>query len=164
MLLVARLLTGSCSAPRSALHTSAVLAARRWQAKNKEEFTSEFENPVREIAGLGAPGPERGLMYDSKPMRVRVKAGVSYHWCGCGLARTQQPFCDLACQNLSNRKILKGCSVHYIAPKSQEVWLCNCKQTSHPPFCDGTHRGEEVQTHRFDGNRQLWEPRKKTKL
>ncbi|NCY17790.1 MAG: CDGSH iron-sulfur domain-containing protein [Actinobacteria bacterium] len=24
--------------------------------------------------------------------------------------------------------------------KEEEVWLCQCKQTKNPPFCDGSHR------------------------
>merc|ERR1711936_867923 len=75
-------------------------------------------------------------MGDNKPHRVTVHAGCSYTWCGCGLARTEQPYCDLTCQNLWLSKIMKGGPIRYIAPETKDLWLCNCKQTDHPPFCD----------------------------
>jgi CDGSH-type Zn-finger protein len=27
----------------------------------------------------------------------------------------------------------------FIAEKSETVWLCGCKRTMQPPFCDGSH-------------------------
>eukprot|EP00092_Neocalanus_flemingeri_P009665 GFUD01010406.1.p1 GENE.GFUD01010406.1~~GFUD01010406.1.p1 ORF type:complete len:166 (-),score=46.70 GFUD01010406.1:57-554(-) len=146
---------------KSSLHTTAFLPAKRWQDKSTPSYTSEFSNPVREVAGMQAPKPEKGHIYDNKPHRVTVQAGVSYNWCGCGLARTEQPFCDKACQNLYLSKVMKGGPVRYIAPETKQIWLCNCKQTNNRPFCDGSHREEEVQKARFDGNKQLWEPRGK---
>ena len=149
------------------LHTSPVSGAKRWREKTRAEFTSEFSNPVRAVSGPGlmaAPTPDKGTIYDNKPQEVEVRAGCSYTWCGCGLARTQQPFCDLTCQNLFMKKVVKGGPVHYIAPETKKVWFCNCKQTGHRPFCDGTHRSEEVQEQRLETNRQLWEPRVKRKL
>ena len=143
------------------LVTSPVVPAKRWSEKSRPEFTSEFDNPVREVAGMKAPGPTPGHIYDLKPMKVTVKEGCSYTWCGCGLARTQQPFCDLTCQNIYLSKVMKGGPVSYIAKQTKDVWFCNCKQTNHKPFCDGTHRAEEIQKHRFDGPKQLWEPRAK---
>ena len=148
------------------LHTSPALNAKRWKEKTRAEFTSEFGNPVRAVSGPGvmaAPPPDTGHVYDNKPQAVTVREGCSYTWCGCGLARTEQPFCDLTCQNLYMQRVIKGGPVHYIAPETKEVWFCNCKQTSHRPFCDGTHRTEEIQTLRLETNRQLWEPRAKRK-
>lgn len=29
--------------------------------------------------------------------------------------------------------------------ETKEYWLCNCKQTIHRPFCDGTHRQQHIQ-------------------
>jgi len=146
---------------KSTFHTSAVAFARRWQDKTTPNYTKEFYNPVREVVGTEVPPVEKGHIYDNKPHRVTVNAGCSYTWCGCGLARTEQPYCDLTCQNLWLAKIMKGGPIRYIAPETKDLWLCNCKQTDHPPFCDGTHRSEEVQSSRFDGNKQLWEPRRK---
>ena len=143
------------------LVTSPVVPTKRWSEKSRPEFTSEFDNPVREVAGMKAPGANTGHIYDLKPMKVTVKEGCSYTWCGCGLARTQQPFCDLTCQNIYLNRVMKGGPVSYIAKQTKDVWFCNCKQTNHKPFCDGSHRAEEVQKHRFDGPKQLWEPRAK---
>jgi len=30
--------------------------------------------------------------------------------------------------------------------EDKEYWLCNCKQTSNQPFCDGTHKHEDIQS------------------
>ena len=143
------------------LHSSSVYSARRWKEKTTPEFASEFTNPIRQVAGMKAPSPEKGHVYDIKPFKVTVKEGCDYNWCGCGLARTQQPFCDLTCQNIYLKKMIKTGPIRYIATETKDVWFCNCKQTNHRPFCDGTHRDEEIQTKRLDGNRQLWEPRVK---
>ena len=141
-------------------HTTSMGAARRWKDKTTPTYTSEFVNPVREVAGMNAPPPENGHIYDNRPHKMTVKAGCTYNWCGCGMARTEQPLCDFSCQNLFFKKIMKGGPVKYVATETKEVWFCNCKQTKNKPFCDGSHRQEEVQKHRFDGQRQLWEPRK----
>ena len=146
----------------SYLHCSASLSAKRWQEKNEPDYTKEFINPVREVAGMQAvKSSEKGHIYDNKPVKVRVQQGCSYTWCGCGMAKTSPPFCDLTCQNLYMKKIMKSGPIKYIPTETKDVWFCNCKQSDHRPFCDGSHRNEEVQTHRFDGNKQLWEPRVK---
>jgi CDGSH-type Zn-finger protein len=31
-------------------------------------------------------------------------------------------------------------SLKFTAEEDGEVWLCNCKHTNNPPFCDGTHK------------------------
>merc|ERR1711862_845710 len=69
-----------------------------------------------------------------------VQAGCTYNWCGCGMARTEQPLCDFACQNLYLKRILKGGPVKYVAPETKDVWFCNCKQTKSKPFCDGSRK------------------------
>lgn len=35
--------------------------------------------------------------------------------------------------------------VFFEVEETKDYWLCNCKQTSHRPFCDGTHLNEEIQ-------------------
>ena len=30
--------------------------------------------------------------------------------------------------------------------ETKEYWLCNCKQTDNPPFCDGSHKDPDIQT------------------
>jgi len=145
--------------PLRCVHSSAVRTAKRWKDKTIQKYTKDFINPVKEVAGMKAPNPEKGIPYDNKPFKVRVEQHCKYLWCGCGLARTQQPFCDLSCQNLFMEKLVKTGPVEYIAPETKDIWLCNCKQTENRPFCDGSHRTDDIQEHRFDGPRQLWEPR-----
>ena len=31
-----------------------------------------------------------------------------------------------------------------VAEETAEVYFCGCKQTKTPPFCDGSHMGDEV--------------------
>ena len=150
----------------SFISTSPLVAARRWKEKSEPKFTFEFSNPVREMVGIkmtvNAPPPEKGVTYDNRLMKVTVKEGCGYTWCGCGMARTEQPFCDLTCQNIYMKRIIKGGPVSYVATETKDVWFCNCKQTDHRPFCDGTHRNEEIQNMRGDSNRyKVWEPRVK---
>lgn len=144
---------------------SSAQLAKRWREKNTASFQSELRNPVAEVeppqVGVAA---ENGTPYDNKPFKLRVEKYHEYVWCGCGWARTSQPLCDGACECWMNRKIVKGGPVRYIAPKTQDIWLCNCKQTKNRPFCDGSHRSAEVQEHRFDAAKQLWEPRGKPVL
>lgn len=136
--------------------------AKRWKEKSVPAYTSRFSNPVRDVAGMKAPLPDKTeMMYDLKPHKLKVEKYGRYVWCGCGLARTAQPLCDGTCENLNFRKLVKTGPVEYIAPETKEVWFCNCKQTNNRPFCDGSHRSEEVQNHRFDNRPQFWEPRKK---
>ena len=33
--------------------------------------------------------------------------------------------------------------------ETKEYWLCNCKQTDNRPFCDGTHKREDIQAKRL---------------
>ena len=35
--------------------------------------------------------------------------------------------------------------VRLTAEETVEVYFCGCKQTSTPPYCDGTHTSEAVQ-------------------
>ena len=119
----------------SFISTSPLVAARRWKEKSEPKFTFEFSNPVREMVGI----------------KMTVNAPPP-----------EQPFCDLTCQNIYMKRIIKGGPVSYVATKTKDVWFCNCKQTDHRPFCDGTHRNEEIQNMRGDSNRYpVWEPRVK---
>ena len=52
-----------------------------------------------------------------------------------------QPFCDGA-----HRKKSKGISpLRFKAEDTGVAFLCGCKQTKNPPYCDGTHMCDEVQ-------------------
>jgi len=134
--------------------------AKRWKDNSLPAYNSRFRNPVREVAGVKAPDPAKTtFIYDLKPHKLRVEKYGRYLWCGCGLARTAQPLCDLTCQNLNMTKMVKSGPVEFIAPETKEVWFCNCKQTNNRPFCDGSHRSEEIQNSKFDHRPQFWEPR-----
>jgi len=120
-------------------------------------YEKEFHNPVRQVAGLKA-NPEKGYLVDKKPVKIRVEKYNDYYWCGCGYGKTCQPFCDHSCEQPWLKKVIKGGPVRYIAPETKDIWFCMCKQSENRPFCDGTHRSEEVQSSRIDINSQLWEP------
>ncbi|XP_015773251.1 PREDICTED: CDGSH iron-sulfur domain-containing protein 3, mitochondrial-like [Acropora digitifera] len=65
------------------------------------------------------------------PFQVELVEGKKYAWCKCGLSK-KQPFCD------GRHKTTTIQPIRFIAEEtSSEVFLCGCKQTSSPPFCDG---------------------------
>jgi len=138
--------------------TSQLLLAKRWTNKTKRDYEDEFDNPVREVAGMNVY-PEKGYAVDKRPFKMKVEKYVEYVWCGCGYGRTRQPLCDQSCECRFLKKVIRGGPVRYIAPEDKEVWFCNCKQTENRPFCDGSHRSQEVQEMRLDYTRELWEPR-----
>lgn len=35
--------------------------------------------------------------------------------------------------------------VTFEVEKNGTYWMCNCKQTGNRPFCDGTHRSDDIQ-------------------
>ncbi len=57
------------------------------------------------------------------------------------------------------KRMIRGGPVRYIAPETRDVWFCNCKQTNHRPFCDGTHKTQEVKEANVYGHFDLWEPK-----
>uniref|UniRef100_A0A1B6LR38 Iron-binding zinc finger CDGSH type domain-containing protein n=1 Tax=Graphocephala atropunctata TaxID=36148 RepID=A0A1B6LR38_9HEMI len=85
-----------------------------------------------------------GLIYDTKPAKVHLKANKRYNWCCCGQSK-KQPFCDGTHMNPFRRISLRP--VKFMVEEEKEYILCNCKQTAHRPFCDGTHKREEIQQH-----------------
>jgi len=66
----------------------------------------------------------------------------------------------------------------YICTKNLEVYNLNpisrnptnnfnfakLLQTKHRPFCDGSHRAEEIQEKRLDGKHDMWDPTSKNEL
>lgn len=36
--------------------------------------------------------------------------------------------------------------VRFVVPETGTYFLCNCKQTSNRPFCDGTHKAPHIQS------------------
>jgi CDGSH iron-sulfur domain-containing protein 3 len=74
-----------------------------------------------------------------EPAMVKVVPGKVYSWCSCGLSE-KQPLCD------SSHKQVEGMPMRSLKvqfEKEEEVWFCQCKHTSTPPFCDGTHHSFE---------------------
>ena len=68
----------------------------------------------------------------TKPARVELEAGKSYHWCRCGRSRNQ-PFCD------GSHRGTGLAPLKFIADKDGAAVLCQCKGSANAPFCDGTH-------------------------
>jgi len=69
----------------------------------------------------------------SGPKEVELEPGTTYSWCRCGRSKTQ-PLCDEASH--------KGTGLEprrFNVSTKRKVWLCLCKQTKSPPYCDGTH-------------------------
>lgn len=139
--------------------STATAMAKRWKEKSEVPFQSDLKNPVDVIHGGDNTYTEFGTVYDKKPFRVDVKKYHLYTWCGCGIS-SLQPYCDgKACVHPQLRRRIKAGPVKYIAPEDREVWFCNCKQTKHRPFCDGSHRSEEVQEKTIPSKFDIWEPR-----
>ncbi|CAG9770783.1 unnamed protein product [Ceutorhynchus assimilis] len=85
---------------------------------------------------------ENGVIYDKKPIRMRLEAGKKYSWCLCGRSH-KQPFCDGTHRTQELR--IKQKPIRFVVEETKDYWLCNCKHTANRPFCDGTHKGPEVQ-------------------
>ena len=54
-----------------------------------------------------------------------------------------------------------GGPITYIAPEDKDIWFCLCKRTKHRPFCDGTHRSEEIQAEKPPGMIEMFDVYKK---
>jgi CDGSH-type Zn-finger protein len=54
-----------------------------------------------------------------------------YYWCSCGLSR-KQPFCDSSHIPTAFKPV-----VFQVEERVKEVYLCLCKHTTSPPYCDG---------------------------
>ena len=81
-------------------------------------------------------------IFKTEPTAVKVEKGKTYSWCTCGLSE-KNPLCDGAHKQTWYEKdgelIKPFVSLKFTAEEDGEVWLCNCKHTKTPPFCDGTH-------------------------
>ena len=81
------------------------------------------------------PDTGKPVVAACEPIVVKVEPGKIYSWCTCGISE-KQPFCD------SRHKYIEGTpyrSLKVSFDKEEEVWFCQCKQTTTPPFCDGSH-------------------------
>ncbi len=75
---------------------------------------------------------EKPTIAAKQPTEVTLKAGKTYAWCACGLS-TKQPFCDGSHKNTPFEPLI------FKSEEEKKVWLCMCKQTANPCYCDGTH-------------------------
>lgn len=68
-----------------------------------------------------------------EPVPVELVAGKRYSWCTCGESATQ-PWCDGAHQgsSFSPKK--------FVAEETKTAYMCQCKATGNPGFCDGSHK------------------------
>ncbi len=72
------------------------------------------------------------VIADNKPVKVNLSKGQEYHFCTCGLSKSQ-PFCDGSHVGTSfTPRVI-------VSEETQEAYLCACKHTRTTPFCDGTH-------------------------
>ncbi|MEI6105884.1 MAG: CDGSH iron-sulfur domain-containing protein [Opitutae bacterium] len=67
------------------------------------------------------------------PIPVQVTAGKTYHWCSCGLSKSQ-PFCD------GSHKGSAFAPTPYTADKDGVVYFCGCKHSANGALCDGSHK------------------------
>ena len=67
-----------------------------------------------------------------KPIKTELTAGETYHWCRCGLSKTQ-PLCDGSHAGTGIEPLT------FKPEKSETASLCQCKATANAPFCDGSH-------------------------
>jgi len=54
-----------------------------------------------------------------------------YLWCACGECEAQ-PFSDDPCKGGAS-------AVPFTLEEETTLKVCNCKHSSNPPYCDGTH-------------------------
>jgi len=107
--------------------------------------------------------PPEPVIPSKKPFKVELVGGKRHSWCTCGHSRKQvgasltlqiaqiqfilsshlfvsQPFCDGA-----HKTRAPGLSpLRFVPEKDSTVWLCGCKHTNNPPYCDGTHKQDFI--------------------
>lgn len=44
------------------------------------------------------------------------------------------------------KRLPKFRPIKYTATETKDIWFCNCKQSSTRPFCDGTHKKDEIKS------------------
>ena len=72
------------------------------------------------------------IIADNKPAKVSLIKGQEYHFCTCGMSKSQ-PFCDSSHVGTSyNPRVI-------VPDEDGEAYLCACKQTGNSPYCDGSH-------------------------
>jgi len=69
-----------------------------------------------------------------EPAGLTLEAGTTSARCARRLSQ-KQPF------RAAPHKPTEFRPVVFKQEKTEEVWLCQCKQSKDKPFCDGTHNG-----------------------
>ncbi len=67
------------------------------------------------------------------PIKVALTEGEKKSWCACGL-NEEGAFCN------GSHKPTDLTPLRFEAKKTGDVYLCMCKQTKNPPYCDGAHK------------------------
>ncbi|NER16352.1 CDGSH iron-sulfur domain-containing protein [Spongiivirga citrea] len=75
---------------------------------------------------------ENNIRGGDAPIKVELEANKNYSWCSCG--HGDQPFC-----NGTHRKEKATTPLTFQVEEAKEAWLCTCKLTKNPPYCDGSH-------------------------
>ncbi len=79
----------------------------------------------------------------TSPTVMVLEAGKTYAWCTCGLSQ-KITLCDGTHKKLvteiNEEIIVPFKSLKFSVDETKEVWLCNCKHTKNPPYCDGSHK------------------------
>ncbi|KAK7795834.1 hypothetical protein U0070_011681 [Myodes glareolus] len=76
--------------------------------------------------------PAKPVVAQKTPIKLELVAGKTYRWC---------PFCDGS--HFFQRTGLSP--LKFKVQETRTVALCTCKATQRPPYCDGTHKSEQVQ-------------------
>lgn len=87
------------------------------------------------------PDPITGRVPTCDCKARHVAYGETYQYCTCGRAdKANQPWCDQTCQSGEYFPPGEWEPIPTHIDKKQTWWLmCGCKQTTKPPFCDGSH-------------------------
>lgn len=73
------------------------------------------------------------VVADNKPVKVSLSKGQEYHFCTCGMSKSQ-PFCDGSHVGTTfTPRVI-------VADEEGEAFLCACKHTHNTPYCDGSHK------------------------
>jgi glutamate synthase domain-containing protein 2/CDGSH-type Zn-finger protein len=73
------------------------------------------------------------IIADNKPVKVNLNKGDEYHFCTCGISKSQ-PFCDGSHVGTTfTPKVI-------VAEEDGDAYLCACKHSGNRPYCDGTHQ------------------------
>jgi CDGSH-type Zn-finger protein len=67
-----------------------------------------------------------------EPKSLDAIKDKNYAWCTCGLSETQA-LCNGAHKGTGFAPQI------FKEEEDKKVWLCQCKQTKNPPYCDGSH-------------------------